>query len=82
MASDMPACPALHCLLDRAVPTHHRRNGYPWNFVFNLQVPGPPYLCLVMVYSTMTHPDDMGPPPEDPEEGDWQPFDYILHRCC
>ncbi len=60
-----------------------RRSSHPYSFVFNLMVPGAgsdPTLCLVMTFSTSVHPDTLGQPPEDPDEGDWDAFDYVLYR--
>jgi hypothetical protein len=39
-------------------------------------VPGSPTLSLAFVYATDAHPDALGMPPEDPDEGDWSPFDW------
>ena len=49
--------------------------------MLNLIVPGPPTLSVVFVLATDKHPSSLGAPPEDPDEGDWQSFDYLLHRC-
>lgn len=57
-----------------------RRSSKAFMFVMNIIVPGPPTLSLVFVYGTEFHPDALGPPPEDPDEGDWQPFDYLIYR--
>eukprot|EP00879_Flechtneria_rotunda_P012839 GHRR01013405.1.p1 GENE.GHRR01013405.1~~GHRR01013405.1.p1 ORF type:complete len:701 (+),score=275.86 GHRR01013405.1:195-2297(+) len=58
-----------------------RRSSKPFLFVFNLMVPGPPTLSCVFVFGSDSHPDALGPPPDDPEESDWQPFDFLMWRC-
>lgn len=57
-----------------------RRSPKPFLFCYHLSVPGPPTLSLVFVYATDSHPDTLGAPPEDPDEGDWQPFDWLMYR--
>jgi hypothetical protein len=43
-------------------------------------VPGPPTICCVFVFSADQHPDELGSPPDDPEDSDWQPFDFLMWR--
>ncbi|KAF8072532.1 EDR2L [Scenedesmus sp. PABB004] len=57
-----------------------RRSAKPFLFVFNLMVPGPPTVCCVFVFGADAHPDALGPPPDDPEDSDWQPFDFLIYR--
>eukprot|EP00775_Hariotina_reticulata_P012050 gene12050-12192_t len=57
-----------------------RRNTKPFLFVYNLMVPGPPTVCCVFVFGSDSHPDALGPPPDDPEETDWEPFDFLMSR--
>lgn len=68
------ACP---CLL-----LYHRRNPKPFLFAYNLMVPGPPTVCCVFVFGSDSHPDALGPPPDDPEETDWEPFDFLMSRSA
>jgi hypothetical protein len=58
----------------------HRHSQEAFLFVYNMIVPGTPTLSVVMVFSTDHHPDTLGPAPEDPDEGEWQPFDYAMSR--
>jgi hypothetical protein len=57
-------------------PPLKRSSPKAFLFVFHLIVPGPPSLSLAFVYGTDTHPDALATPPEDPDEGDWSPFDW------
>ncbi|KAI8464874.1 MAG: hypothetical protein J3K34DRAFT_525818 [Monoraphidium minutum] len=57
-----------------------RRSPAPFLFVFHLSVPGPPTLSLVFVYASGAHPEALSAPPEDPDEGDWEPFDWLMYR--
>jgi hypothetical protein len=43
-------------------------------------VPGPPTICCVFVFGADNHPDELGSPPDDPEDSDWQPFDFLMWR--
>ena len=70
----------LSLSLCSVVRAYHRQSPKKFLFVFNMIVPGAPTLSVVMVWGTDQHPDSLGPPPEDPDEGDWEPFDYLLWR--
>jgi hypothetical protein len=58
----------------------HRRSEKPFLFVWNMIVPGPPTICCVFVFGADSHPDALGSPPDDPEDSDWQPFDFLMWR--
>lgn len=57
-----------------------RRSEKPFLFVWNMIVPGPPTICCVFVFGADNHPDELGSPPDDPEDSDWQPFDFLMWR--
>lgn len=43
-------------------------------------MPGPPTICCVFVFGADQHPDELGPPPDDPEDSNWEPFDFLMWR--
>ena len=74
---DRVKCAALCCY---NLFTACRRSEKPFLFVWNMIVPGPPTLCCVFVFGADSHPDALGSPPDDPEDSDWQPFDFLMWR--
>jgi hypothetical protein len=38
-------------------------------------------MCCVFVFGAQRHPDSLGPPPDDPEDSEWTPFDFLIYRC-